>query len=334
MISSQSYGRIGFIGNPSDGFNGKTISFSLKNFSANVFLQENDKLEIVHNADDRSTFNDIYELREDVLNHGYYGCIRLIKATIKKFSDICIEKNIPLNKNFRILYNTSIPRQVGLGGSSAIVASTFKALQEFYNTKNFIQKELLPQVYLDIEQEELGIKAGLQDRVIQVYPGLVYMDFTKEAFAQNNNLYGNYKKLDYSLPNMFLAFSKTRKTESGKAHNEIRMKHQQGDKHIIDKMNQIALLTDKALQALQTNNIVLLKQLINQNFDLRREVYGDEIIGRENLRLIQIARDIGHCSKLTGSGGAVFGIYNSEQEFNNLEHAYKSEGFNITKVII
>ena len=28
-------------------------------------------------------------------------------------------------------------------------------------------------------EEELGITAGLQDRVIQVYGGLVYMDFDK-----------------------------------------------------------------------------------------------------------------------------------------------------------
>jgi galactokinase/mevalonate kinase-like predicted kinase len=34
-------------------------------------------------------------------------------------------------------------------------------------------------VILNIEKEELGISAGLQDRVIQTYGGLVHMDFTR-----------------------------------------------------------------------------------------------------------------------------------------------------------
>ena len=35
-----------------------------------------------------------------------------------------------------------------------------------------------PLVILDVERVELGIAAGLQDRVIQVYGGLVHMDFS------------------------------------------------------------------------------------------------------------------------------------------------------------
>jgi glucuronokinase len=35
-ISSRVYARVGFLGNPSDGFYGKTISFSLANFYAEV----------------------------------------------------------------------------------------------------------------------------------------------------------------------------------------------------------------------------------------------------------------------------------------------------------
>ena len=31
-----------------------------------------------------------------------------------------------------------------------------------------------------LETEELGIAAGLQDRVVQTYEGLVYMDFAKQ----------------------------------------------------------------------------------------------------------------------------------------------------------
>lgn len=35
-----------------------------------------------------------------------------------------------------------------------------------------------PNIILNIEKTELGISAGLQDRVVQTYGGLVHMDFT------------------------------------------------------------------------------------------------------------------------------------------------------------
>jgi glucuronokinase len=36
-------------------------------------------------------------------------------------------------------------------------------------------RELQPQFILEVEVGELNINAGLQDRVVQVYEGLVYM---------------------------------------------------------------------------------------------------------------------------------------------------------------
>ena len=40
IIQTRAYARAGLIGNPSDGYFGKTISFILKNFSARVTLYE------------------------------------------------------------------------------------------------------------------------------------------------------------------------------------------------------------------------------------------------------------------------------------------------------
>ena len=52
---------------------------------------------------------------------------------------------------------------------------------EFYGVE--IPLEAQPSFVLSIERDELGIAAGLQDRVIQVYEGLVYMDFDLRARA-------------------------------------------------------------------------------------------------------------------------------------------------------
>ena len=56
-----------------------------------------------------------------------------------------------------------------------------------------------------VETEELGITAGLQDRVAQVMEGCVLMDFNKEAVDRTGN--GVYSRVDVALlPPLFLAY--------------------------------------------------------------------------------------------------------------------------------
>lgn len=59
---------------------------------------------------------------------------------------------------------------------------------------------------LRVETEELGITAGLQDRVIQVKEGAVMMHFTRELVEKSGN--GEYSSIDVSLlPPLFLAYA-------------------------------------------------------------------------------------------------------------------------------
>ena len=133
IIKARAYSRVGLAGNPSDGYFGKTISFTFKNFSAEVVLYESPKLEILPNSKDRSVFTSAKELVDDVRLHGYYGGIRLLKATVKKFYDYCSAHDIGLHdKNFTLEYRSSIPHGVGLAGSSAIITACLRTLMAFY----------------------------------------------------------------------------------------------------------------------------------------------------------------------------------------------------------
>jgi glucuronokinase len=97
-------------------------------------------------------------------------------AICKVFRNYCKENGIQLHdKNFTLSYDTNIPRQTGLSGSSAIVSAALSCLLDFYNVRQSIRIEVRPNLILNAEKE-LGIVAGLQDRVAQVYGGgLVHM---------------------------------------------------------------------------------------------------------------------------------------------------------------
>ncbi len=196
IIETQAYARAGLLGNPSDGYFGKTISITVGNFGAHVSLYQTPELHIEPQNQDRNIYRNIYDLVESVSLVGYYGADRLIKAAIKKFSEYCDENNIKLNsKNFTIRYHSSIPRQVGLAGSSAIITAALRALMKFYKVK--IPLEILPNIVLSAEVDELGINAGLQDRVIQVYEGCVFMNFDRNIMGSKGH--GQYERIDPGL---------------------------------------------------------------------------------------------------------------------------------------
>ena len=144
----------------------------------------------------------------DVRLHGYYGGLRLVKATVKRFAEYCRREGHALaDRNFTLRYESNIPRQVGLAGSSAIVVAALRCLMEFHGVE--IPRRFQPSLALAAEDEELAVPAGLQDRVIQVYEGLVYMDFARERMEEHAGLRcGLYEAMDPGLlPPLYLAYS-------------------------------------------------------------------------------------------------------------------------------
>ena len=314
IIKAIAYPRAGLIGNPSDGYFGKTISFTFKNFSAEVVLYESPRLEILPNAKDRSIFTNLRELVDDVHLHGYYGGIRLLKATVKRFFDYCGMNDIELHdKNFTLEYHSSIPHGVGLAGSSAIITACLRALMAFYGVS--IPKYTQANLILAAELEELHISAGLQDRVVQVYQGLVYMDFDKELLTSRG--YGNYENLDPKLlPPLYIAYRENLAEDSGKIHDNTRDRFERGEPLVTSAISYWANLTSRLKSRLVKGQTDKVAALLNSNFDRRRKVCK---ISPENLRMVDEARSVGVSAKFTGSGGAIVGTYRDSEMFRNLK---------------
>ena len=73
IIETYSYPRAAVIGNPSDGYYGKTIAFVFSNFIARVQLYETPELEIKPERFDVALFRGMKDLADDVNFAGYYG---------------------------------------------------------------------------------------------------------------------------------------------------------------------------------------------------------------------------------------------------------------------
>ncbi|XP_034557125.1 glucuronokinase with putative uridyl pyrophosphorylase [Notolabrus celidotus] len=326
-ITCRSYARVGLMGNPSDGFNGKTIAMSISNFWAEVTLVESQTLVLVpHPLNDPTEFGSLQDLFCISRKEGYLGGLRLLQATCKKFYQFCSKQGIALTKqNFTLKYDTNIPRQVGLAGSSAIVSATLKCLMKFYNiTDNDLPKPIRANFILNVETDELFITAGLQDRVVQVYEGLVYMDFSKKLMEEQG--YGDYVLMDMSeLPAFWLAYLSD-PSDSGRIHSNIRQRWLNGEPLVVEAMKTFADLTDQARTALRDKDWSRLAQLMDQNFELRRSVYSDDCLGPGNLKMAQLARQFGSAVKLPGSGGAVVGLCLDNDRLVEMRQAFQEAG--------
>jgi glucuronokinase len=329
IIKTRAYPRAGLIGNPSDGFFGKTISFTFKNFCAEVVLYESPNLEILPSSKDHSVFASVSELVNDVRLHGYYGGIRLLKATVKRFYDYCHAHDVELHdKNFTLQYKSSIPHGVGLAGSSAIITACLRALMAFYGVS--IPKYTQANLILAAELEELRISAGLQDRVVQVYQGLVYMDFNKELLAKRG--YGEYENLDPALlPSLYIAYRESLAKVSGAVHDNIRERFERGEPAVRSAMLYWAGLTDRLKTYLLKGRKEEIGDVLNSNFDRRRKIY---TISPDNLQMVEEARLVGASAKFTGSGGAIVGDYKDEKMFTALKSRLGKLKIKVIKPVI
>jgi glucuronokinase len=316
IITTHAYARAGLVGNPSDGYFGKTIAFLVRNFRATVNLWESPHFEIVPASGDLGRFDAVNDFLRDVRLHGYYGGMRLIKASIKRFYDHCREEGIELHRrNVTISYDSDIPRLVGLAGSSAIITATLRALMRYYDVE--IPLHRLPTIILSVEKDELGISAGLQDRVIQAYEGIVYMDFERAHMEQHGH--GIYQPLKpSSLPPLYVAYDPARAEVSDVPHRNLRELFNRGDQTVVQAMQAYRALTDRGRDALMSGDWPALHQVMNENFDLRRSIMP---IAPENLRMVEVARSTGASAKFCGSGGAICGLYQDGRQYQRLADA-------------
>ncbi len=328
IITEYSYPRAALIGNPSDGYFGKTIAFVFDNYRASVQLYETPELCFIPSSKDYTSFDDLEDLDSKICSFGYYGGIRLLKAAARKFYIYCNERGITIPKrNFTIRYESDIPNRLGLAGSSAIITAAMRAIFKYYELP--ISNAELANLVLSTERDELSIPAGLQDRVAQAYNTPIFMNFDRAHMEQYG--YGIYQPIE--IPdnlNFYVGFRTDLAEGSEILHSRLRDDYNSGCPAVLNAMAEWANLTDQMVEALKNCDRAKVAKLIDRNFDLRCEVCSGSISAK-NRRMVELARECGASAKFTGSGGAIIGTYENDAMFEQLRQALKSHNVDILR---
>jgi glucuronokinase len=233
------------------------------------------------------------------------GGVRLLAAAARRFAARLAEYGAtPYHaRGFRLAYATDIPRQRGLSGSSAIVIGALNCLAAFFGADAAVLVAERPALALAAERD-LGVAAGLQDRVVQVYGGLVSMDFSVDP--------PRYQSLDPgALPPLWLIYPERAApgASSGAVHGEFWRRWDAGDAALRAQMAAVAALAARGRELLLpgagAQQQGALAPLMDENFRFRRAMFGDAAVSEESLRMAEVAHGAGAAAKLTGSGGAV-----------------------------
>ena len=272
-ITYSAPGRAGIIGNPSDMYGGCVISCStpVRNYCT---LEESDE----------------WSLPEDT---------RLWNAATQR---------LPLDRPYKVTWETNVPRSSGLSGSTALLSATVACILTAREEELPEDMREFAELVRDIELREAGIVCGYQDAYMCVLGGLSYLDFHGKHPIDSGPL-GTL--LPAELPGQYLLVTTGVERLSGSVHGPIRERWLNGDEQVKEHIKELANLARTAKIGI---TIDVLAEAMTRNFQIIQELGGS---GEAIDRLVQECLDCGaRAAKLAGAGmgGTVIALTDDPQE--------------------
>lgn len=267
--------RAALAGNPSDGYGGVVLAVCVAGLDASVLVEP------------------APGAAGDAISPP--ACAPLVEATLARFRRVAANRGAATALGpVSVRVGSTIPREIGLAGSSAIVIATLRAVGRLTGAP--LPSAALPAVALAVEAEDLGIAAGPQDRVVQAAGGLVAMDFSGGGL-------GSARVVDPAgLPPLLLAWLPEAGTPSGGYHADVRARFDAGDPVVRTGMARLRAHGLAAVAAAERGDHAALAAAMDGSFDARAALGP---LDPRHTALVGAARLAGFAANYAGSGGAI-----------------------------
>ena len=288
MVKIKTNARINILGNPSDIYNGVTISSTIKDFYTEGETSKADKNSYLINNEPNPNLDE------------------LVNGTL-----ILLNREGFTINNFKFNINTNIPLQAGLAGSTAIIVNLLKGLNQIFSFN--IPLKTIAYYTRVVEHDVIGNTAGPIDPFIISLGKIKYMDFS-------SNNYNDYIIEDLDIKDIpFFVGVRTRNISSGDIHGYPFRAYPNNPelRKIVSKIKSCGF---KGKNAIVDNKLDLIGELMNENQKLT-QLYGQygkptenvllqRRIDQEILEFCNKNKVIG--AKLGGSSGSII-ILNEEK---------------------
>lgn len=288
--------RAALAGNPSDGYGGSVLAVPVASIAATVTVRRADRW-VIADESSRIEFDDWSSCRAAGARADAGTPHALVLATIGA-AGARIRAVPPLS----IEVSTTIPRSVGLAGSSAIVIALLRALWRTSGHAVPAATQIAREA-LAVEVDRLGITAGLQDRVVQAHAEPMMMHFgtgVEEPFRPIRPLFAP----------LLVVASRTATAESSHVvHRSLRERFEAGEPEVVRGLASLGPIAERAAAAYLAGDLVALGQSMDATFEVRRELLR---LDPRHLEMVDVARGCGAAVNSTGSGGSIVALAPNE----------------------
>jgi glucuronokinase len=284
--------RAALAGNPSDGYGGAVVAVPVSDLFATAVTSE------------AATFG--IQTSDPDLH-------RLLAATADAYAEA-----FGALPEVTVSASTTIPRSVGLAGSSAIVVATLRSLGGWVERR--WDRVVLAELALSVERDRLGIAAGLQDRLVQAVAHPVLMRFDPVSFET------------VDLPErlaLWVAWHEDASEPSDTIHRSLRRRFDADDPVVVEGMRDLAVQARRAHRALVDGDVQLLGDAMDRSFDLRATMVEIDPLQQ---RLVDVGRRAGAAVNSAGSGGSVVGLAPDPGALDRIRVAYDAIGAGFCEV--
>lgn len=287
--------RAGVAGNPSDALGGAALAVPVAAVGVEVALRPAPQLGF-RARQGAPGWSSVQELVDHTERLGHEGAERLLSAAV-----VTLHRHLratgdePDGAPFELVWSTTIPRSVGLAGSSALVIAALRALCEHWGV--VLSPLQLAELALRAETDELGIAAGWMDRAVQAteLPTLVDLRSGSDARPQLRTVEPMH------AVELLVALDPDGARPSGRVHGELRTRAGSGDPAVAALLDELVTCAHHAATALEAADVAALDEAVRRSCSARRALGA---LDAATAALVDAATSAGAAATSAGSGGA------------------------------
>jgi glucuronokinase len=290
--------RVGLVGNPSDGHGGAVLAAIAETWAAEavatpmpgVVRLRNRTAGVAEWASARELVADMAARRTDAP----HGIVAAALATL----DDHLDGGLP---DVEVEWSSTVPRSVGLAGSSAIAIAVIEAVSALAGEP--VDPRLVAALALDAEVHWMGIAAGWQDRIVQAHRGAVLVDAADMSTSIDGRAVPSVRRLPGLALDAVIGWRADGRENSGVYHEALRARA--ADRAVAEGMVRLGDLARHAATSAAVGDAARLRELVDASWRTRCDTAP---LQPRHAELVEAVRAVGVVATSPGSGGSVVAL--------------------------
>jgi len=290
--------RVGLVGNPSDGYGGAVLAAVVDTWAAEAHVTPTPGVvRLRSRTAGAAEWPSAGELVADVAARRADAPHGVAAAALAAL-DAHLDGGVP---GVEVEWSSTVPRSVGLAGSSAIAIAVIEAVGVLAGGP--VDPRVVAALALDAEVRWMGIAAGWQDRIVQAHRGAVLVDAGDMSTSVEGRAVPAVRRLPGFAVDAVVGWRADDRESSAVYHAALRGRAAEG--RVADGMVRLGELARRAAASVAGRDAAGLRELVDESWRTRCDTAP---LAPRHAALVEAVRAAGVAATSPGSGGSVVAL--------------------------